>query len=107
LGTERKKYEAIEMDLVGITYLTSRYSEEYGTSPKDKNRSLFITMLSLAIGFYSVYLSWTCNSAAGLGTGYKVFWALCAWMFGTLYLIYYVLFRRTECRALKNAVKNA
>ncbi len=47
--------------------------------------------LSIFIGILSIYLSWTRNTSLGVSTGWKIFYAFFAGMFGTLYLFFYFL----------------
>ena len=56
------------------------------------------SVISVVIGLYAVYLSWSCNSALGLGTGLKLLYALFAFIFGLLYLIFYLIFRAGTCK---------
>lgn len=58
------------------------------TVKKTKNNILSIGIL---IGVIAAYLSWTCNTSKGISTVEKVIYALFAYLFGGLYLIYYFL----------------
>ncbi len=53
----------------------------------------------MAIGALAVYLSWSCNTAAGVDTVGKVIYAVFAWIFGFFYLVFYALFRAGRCAA--------
>lgn len=61
----------------------------------------FSFVLSALISAIAIYLSWSCNTALKYGTAEKVVYAAGAGLFGTLYLVYYVLFRGDTCRAAK------
>jgi hypothetical protein len=54
-------------------------------------------IIGLIIGCFCVYLSWKCNTRQGYNTAAKVIFALFAYGFGFLYLIYYSLFRAGTC----------
>ena len=49
--------------------------------------------LAVAIGTLAAYLSWSCNSALGYPPLEKLLYAAAAFMFGGIYLAYYLLFR--------------
>ena len=59
----------------------------------------FSTIIGILIAGTAAYLSWTCNEALGYTTLEKCVWAFGAGVFGTLYLVYYALFRGDYCRA--------
>ena len=67
--------------------------------PSSKNTvaTVVSSIIGVLIGMYAAYLSWSCNSAIGLDTPIKVFYAFWAFFFGLLYLIFYVLFRAGTC----------
>jgi hypothetical protein len=54
-------------------------------------------ILLLLINSYAAYLSWDCNTAKNYPLMLKLIFSLFAFMFGTLYIIYYMLFRFDEC----------
>ncbi len=56
-------------------------------------------LFGVAIGALAVYLSWSCNTAAGVDTVGKVIYAVFAWIFGFFYLVFYALFRAGRCAA--------
>lgn len=60
-----------------------------------------LTVISFLIGIYAAYLSWTCNTATGVELPLKVIYAIFAYCFGTLYLIYYFLVRAEFCKTKK------
>lgn len=64
----------------------------------------FSTVIGILIAVTAAYLSWTCNSALGYSTLEKVVWAFGSGIFGTLYLLYYALFRGDFCRAAIKSV---
>jgi hypothetical protein len=59
--------------------------------------SSFGSIISIIIGFYAAYLSYTCNSKRNMSESVKVLWAIIAYLFGLIYLVYYVLFRSDYC----------
>jgi len=52
---------------------------------------------SIFVSFAAVYLSWSCNTAAGVDTGLKIVFAFFAFLFGFAYLIFYLIFRAGRC----------
>jgi|UniRef100_A0A6C0BES1 hypothetical protein len=61
-------------------------------------------VISVLIGLTAVYLSWSCNSALQYDLGLKVFFAILAYIFGLLYIIFYIIMRWDTCSYIK---KNA
>jgi len=57
-------------------------------------------MISFIIGVYAAYLSYTCNTKENMDCGMKVIYAILAYIFGLLYLLYYFLFRNEHCSSL-------
>jgi len=57
-------------------------------------------ILSFIIGTYAAYLSYTCNTKENMDCGMKVIYAILAYIFGLLYLLYYFLFRNEQCSNL-------
>lgn len=54
-------------------------------------------LLMFLIGGYAVYLSWTCNTAQRIDVLLKVVYAIFAFYFGIVYLIFYFVFRVGTC----------
>jgi len=54
-------------------------------------------ILLLLINSYAAYLSWDCNSSKNYPLMLKLIFSLFAFMFGTLYILYYMLFRFDDC----------
>jgi hypothetical protein len=57
-------------------------------------------IVSFIISVFAVYLSWTCNTAAGMHVVMKVIYGFFAFIFGFLYLMYYLLVRSDVCEPL-------
>jgi hypothetical protein len=53
----------------------------------------------LLINSYAAYLSWDCNTNNNYPLLLKVLFSFFAFMFGSLYIIYYVLFRFDTCNS--------
>ena len=62
--------------------------------------STFILML--LINSYAAYLSWECNTNNNYPLLLKVLFAFFAFMFGSLYIVYYVLFKFDTCNSFFN-----
>lgn len=58
---------------------------------------IFQYVVYFVLGFLAAFLSWECNTAAGLSVAEKVLWALLAYIFTVPFLIYYVLIRSHQC----------
>jgi len=69
--------------------------EKFNMTP---SASLLSNLVSLAIGGYAAYLSYTCNTRHNVDEPFKVIYAALAFFFGLLYLVYYLLFRSDYCR---------
>ena len=52
-------------------------------------------ILSLAISAYAAYLSWNCS--VGEPALIRILSALFAWVFGVLYIIFYIMFKSKSC----------
>lgn len=63
------------------------------TEMEKKSQMSPLISFGMLIGILAAYLSWTCNTAQGLGTPEKVIYALFAYLFGGFYLIYYFFVR--------------
>jgi hypothetical protein len=64
----------------------------------DTNNMMSIgNIIALLIGGYAAYLSYTCNTRNNVDEPLKVVYAVLAFFFGLLYLIYYLLFRSDYC----------
>ena len=68
---------------------------------QQKRIVLIANIISLVLGAWAVYLSWTCNTLQGESTGMKIFYAFFAFIFGPFYLIYYLIAKRSECNLLQ------
>jgi hypothetical protein len=72
------------------------YEEEYNNNKANKISSITF-LLMLIINSYAAYLSWECNSRKDYPLVLKVVFSFFAFIFGSLYLLYYILFRFDEC----------
>lgn len=91
------------MDVVLCTYFMQCRQQKKDKKTENFNEeesigvSIASMVIGLLIGIYAVYLSWSCNTAAGVSTGLKILFAFFAFLFGTLYLIFYLLVRAGRC----------
>jgi hypothetical protein len=53
-------------------------------------------ILSILIGLFCIQLSWSCSSQEP--TALRVMYAFFAFMFGPVYLVYWLLVRADQCR---------
>jgi hypothetical protein len=72
------------------------YEEEHNNN-RANNISSITFLLMLIINSYAAYLSWECNSRKDYPLVLKVVFSFFAFIFGSLYLLYYILFRFDEC----------
>lgn len=70
---------------------------EDNNNNKANNISTITFLLMLIINSYAAYLSWECNSGKDYPLVLKVVFSFFAFTFGSLYLLYYILFRFDEC----------
>ena len=89
--------------IVVIESSSSRNSQSPPLSEKDKQIVMIANIISLLLGGWAVYLSWTCNTLKGVSTGMKVLYAFFAFLFGPFYLLYYLIANRGECNLLKQS----
>lgn len=70
-----------------------------GTTPPPPSTGslIIVNIISIIIGIFAAYLSWSCNTAEGVSTGLKILYSFFAFLFGLLYLIYYAIFRAGKC----------
>jgi hypothetical protein len=59
--------------------------------------SLLSGLVSIALGCCAAYLSWSCNMASGISSGWCVIRAVFAFIFGLVYLVLYAIFFAGRC----------
>lgn len=77
--------------------------EEYVINNKANKVSSVTFLLMLLINSYAAYLSWECNSNKGYPLALKIVFSFFAFIFGTMYLLYYILFRFDDCNKFTGA----
>lgn len=92
------------MDLFVGSYVVKRSidkrkQKEGFSSSAEPVAYTFSILLSFILSIYAVYLSWTCSTAQNIAVGLKVLYAIFAYIFGFLYLIYYVFVNAGRCGA--------
>jgi len=70
------------------------YDEVDNTASKISNGTFILMLL---INSYAAYLSWDCNSSKNYPLILKVVFSLFAFMFGSIYIVYFILFKFDEC----------
>lgn len=53
--------------------------------------------LYFLISIFAFYLSWDCNTQRGLSVFVKLFYGFFAFIFGSLYLLFYIVFINGTC----------
>ena len=64
----------------------------YVSSSQESSITATTFVFWVVVGFFGIYLSWTCNSASNTPTLLKVIYAFFAWFFGIFYLIFYYFY---------------
>jgi hypothetical protein len=75
--------------------------EDYVVNNKANKVSSVTFLLMLLINSYAAYLSWECNTNKGYPVALKIVFSFFAFIFGTIYLLYYILFKFDECNNFK------
>jgi hypothetical protein len=71
---------------------------EYSDSMMDySNVSVLSFIVMIVINSYAAYLSWECNTANNYPLNLKIIFSFLSFMFGSLYIVYYILFRFDTC----------
>ena len=100
------------MDAFLLTQALERPKEMYGERPTIVDEKMVVVekkssfslmklvqlVLSLAISAYAAYLSWTCS--VGEQTFIRILSAMFAWIFGVLYIIFYIMFKSKSCKMM-------
>lgn len=76
--------------------------EEYVINNKANKVSNVTFLLMLLINSYAAYLSWECNTNNGYPLPLKIVFSFFAFIFGTMYLLYYILFRFDQCNNFRS-----
>ena len=63
-------------------------------------------IISILIGLFAIYLSWTCNSTMNYNTVLKVIYAFFAYFFGIIYIILYMIMRYDTCTYIESSKNN-
>ena len=58
------------------------------------------TLISIIIGAYAAFLSYSCNTKKNVPETHKIIFAVLAYCFGLLYLIYFFLFKYDDCTVM-------
>jgi len=90
------------VDVTNITAELPESQEDMVVNKKAESLSTTTFVLMLLINSYAAYLSWECNSKNNYPLVLKLVFSLFAFMFGTLYILYYILFRFDSCNTFTN-----
>ena len=74
--------------------------DEYNMEANEKaasNISSTTFLLMLLINSYAAYLSWDCNTLKKYPLPLKIVFSFFAFMFGSVYVLYYMLFKFDDC----------
>ena len=82
------------MDAFIITKFFENKKENFTTGKSLANTIQLI--LSLTISTYAAFLSWNCS--VGDHPFFRILFAILAFWFGILYILYYVIFKTQKCK---------
>jgi len=71
--------------------------DEYQNKNKANKISNMTFLLMLIINSYAAFLSWECNTHKEYPILLKIVFSFFAFIFGTIYLLYYILFKFDDC----------
>ena len=79
-----------------------KLSENKDNNKNETNESLLSigTLISIIIGAYAAFLSYTCNTKKNIPETHKIIFSVLAYCFGLIYLVYFFLFRYDDCAIL-------
>jgi hypothetical protein len=80
--------------------------DEYENKNKANKISNITFLLMLIINSYAAYLSWECNTHKNYPLLLKVVFSFFAFVFGTIYLLYYILFRFDACNHFSSSIRD-
>jgi hypothetical protein len=72
--------------------------EKFTVSTQKSLMNTIQFILSLTISCYAAYLSWNCS--AGDLPVFRIMWSIIAFMFGVLYILFFVLFKAKSCKIM-------
>jgi hypothetical protein len=95
------------MDLLALTSIGSRlmrrnnvererFNEGMGGSEFSGMR-LVLNLISIVLSVIAAYLSWSCNTAAGIDGIWRIIRAVVASIFGLFYILLYAIFFAGRC----------
>lgn len=66
---------------------------------KDTNVTwnIISVIISLLVGLFALYLSWSCNTALGYHIVLKIIFGFFAFLFGLVYIVLYIILRIDTC----------
>ncbi len=77
-----------------------KLNESSNSSNSSKSNSSMETIgliIAILIGAYAAHLSYECNTKLKIPEFQKIIYAILAYIFGIIYLLYYFLFRSDAC----------
>ena len=110
------------MDIIMDFFVAARFLEYYGNqrttpsqlapppAPAPSSSSKFQVLsfggiialiVGIFIGIAAMFLSWTCNTAIDYHVWMRSFFAFFAFIFGTSYILLYIIMRHDTCRYIK------
>ena len=81
-----------------------KYEPAIPNTASQKTWNIISIILSILIGLFAFYLSWSCNTALGYHIIVKVIFGVFAFLFGLVYLILYIIFRIDTCAKIMKKI---
>lgn len=83
------------------------YVQEQNVEPMSIPMLMFVFIIYLVLGIYSAKLSWNSNTKAGWQNGYKVLFAIIAFMFPVSYITAHVIFKLDLLQRIKRTSRSS
>lgn len=85
------------IDLLAIEQLGNTPADEFRKS--FENTSVGSWVFAILVSCLAAYVSWSCNTRRGISVPMKIIFSFGAFLFGSLYLIFYAIFVSGYCGA--------
>jgi hypothetical protein len=103
-GSSKEDVNITDLNMSNDIDMNEDDESEYIINNKANKISSVTFLLMLLINSYAAYLSWECNSNKGYPLALKIVFSFFAFIFGTMYLLYYILFRFDDCNKFNNLI---
>jgi hypothetical protein len=83
------------------------YVQEQNVEPMSTPMLMLVFIIYLVLGIYAAKLSWYSNSKAGWSNGYKVLFAIIAFMFPVSYITAHIVFKLDLLQRIKTSSRSS